>query len=270
MDWIQGDKFKSIADFTYSPDVKFGEDYDNLQNTFCEKRLKDVNIIYTHTTYVKKLFELISKLPQEFVIITHNSDINITSDYIIPPNVRKWHTTNINAFDHRLYSIPIGLENDRWYPELKKKEKMLAKLERPRGYKNLVYMNHNIKNNVSERVKPYEALVYKSYCTTRMGSNGNGFDDYLDNIYNHFFVVCPNGNGMDTHRVWETLYMGSIPIMKRDLNNMYYSHLPILFIDEWSEINEGVLWDAHDRLYGFSYIKELEFSYWENKILDSL
>ena len=29
----------------------------------------------------------------------------------------------------------------------------------------------------------------------------------------HRFVACPEGNGIDTHRFWETLYRGSIPII---------------------------------------------------------
>lgn len=264
--FITGDRFQKIADMTFSLGVQSAEDYCNLQNTFAEKRLKEVNLIYTHTGYVKYLYEIIKKSNKEFVVITHNSDVNVTSDYIIPPNVRKWFTTNVNALDGRLESIPIGLENDRWFPELKKKEKMLAKMELPRVHKNLVYMNHNIRNNISERTKPYEAFLYKSYCTVRMGSNGQGFDDYLDNIYSHVFVVCPNGNGMDTHRLWETLYMGSIPIVKRDLNNRFYKDLPICFIDSWDEIDEEFLCDERDRMFGQEMSPMLEFDYWKNKI----
>lgn len=33
-------------------------------------------------------------------------------------------------------------------------------------------------------------------------------------IRQHRFVLCPPGNGLDTHRYWEVLYWGSIPIVQ--------------------------------------------------------
>ena len=272
MQWIQGDFFKSIADCTYSPDVKFGEDYDNLPNTFDTRRLPNVNLVYTHTTYVKNLFDVLRKLPQEFVVITHNSDLNVTSEYVVPPNVRKWFTTNVAVSDAKISSIPIGLENDRWYPGLKKKEKMFDKMGEDRMYKNLVYMNHNIRNNISERTKPYEVFLNQSFCTTRMGTNGQDFDDYLDNLYNHTFVVCPQGNGMDTHRFWEALYMGTIPIVKKDLNNRFYEELPVCFVDEWDQCTRNFLlheWARIQPKQDIYWLRMLDFEYWKTQILSA-
>ena len=44
------------------------------------------------------------------------------------------------------------------------------------------------------------------------------------------------GNGIDTHRFWETLYLGSIPITKS-----YYlsrvKHLSVLFVEDYKDIN---------------------------------
>ena len=66
-----------------------------------------------------------------------------------------------------------------------------------------------------------------------MRNNGDNFDGYLDNIYNHRFVLCPEGNGIDTHRLWECLYMGTIPIVKANKNVRFYEDLPILMVNEW-------------------------------------
>ena len=52
------------------------------------------------------------------------------------------------------------------------------------------------------------------------------------------FVPCPRGNGLDTHRIWEALYLGAIPVV---LNSDRFAALegwPILFIEEWKEIIE--------------------------------
>lgn len=271
MDWIQGQKFIQIADFTYSPAVKVKDDYDSLPNTFDLSLLKELNIVYTHTMYVKQLFHTIAALSQRFVIITHNSDVNIHNAFKPPENVVKWHSQNVDVIDDRIESIPIGLENDRWFKKVNKKEKMLSKLKEQRKIKNLVYMNHNIKTNLNERLHPYQLLRDKSWVTADMRVNGEDFDNYIDNIYNHKYVICPRGNGMDTHRFWETLYMGAIPIVKKDINNWFYCDIPILYVNDWDEVTLDTLDDMYIMLSNGEWdTKKLTFTYWKNKILNQM
>ena len=139
-------------------------------------------------------------------------------------------------------SIPIGIENDFWLKD--KKKIMLQKLQNPKQYRSLVYCNHNINTNPKHRKKPYEILRGEKWATVHVGSNGQGFDTYIDNVYNHPFVVCPEGNGIDTHRVWECLYMNTIPIVLKNINNSFYEDLPILFLNDWEEMEEKTLYDA--------------------------
>jgi hypothetical protein len=53
------------------------------------------------------------------------------------------------------------------------------------------------------------------------------------------YVAAVRGNGVDTHRLWESLYRGSIPVIKRDLwaNSLIQYNLPISLVDDWDEIN---------------------------------
>jgi len=60
---------------------------------------------------------------------------------------------------------------------------------------------------------------------------------FLENIYNSKFVLCPRGNGLDTHRLWETLYLGSIPIVKDEYGMSFFKDLPILFVNEINNNN---------------------------------
>ena len=104
-----------------------------------------------------------------------------------------------------------------------------------------------------------------------MGSNGRNFDEYLDNVYNHKFVICSEGNGIDTHRTWETLYSGSIPIEKINKNNRFFNDLPICFVNDWEEITDDFLNSEIDRINKNIFnIDKLNFSYWENKIKNYL
>jgi len=82
------------------------------------------------------------------------------------------------------------------------------------------------------------------------------------------FVISPQGNGLDTHRTWECLYVGSIPIEKRNLNNRFYTDLPICFIDEWEDLTEEFLLSEYERITSGIYdLDKLTFDYWKNKIM---
>ncbi len=105
-----------------------------------------------------------------------------------------------------------------------------------------------------------------------MGKNGADFDDYLLAVFTHRFVICPEGNGMDTHRTWESLYMGAIPVELKNNNNRFYEDLPILLIDDWEELTEEFLKDKYNQMMGgsrsWNYDK-LKMSYWKNLILST-
>lgn len=50
------------------------------------------------------------------------------------------------------------------------------------------------------------------------------------------FIACPRGNGTDTHRFWEALYRGSIPVVKRSKWSMSIAKLgyPVMQLTDWS------------------------------------
>jgi len=239
MDFITGEKFIALAD--------------------------NVNVFYCNTHDVPYFLQHIPKNP--YVMITHNSDHKINIGYRIPSNCIHWFAQNVNIVNERIESIPIGLENSKWFKEVRKKDKMSCMLQQPKTYKNLVYMNHNVDTNPEQRSKPYRILQDKSWVTVERGYNGHGFDEYLRDIYTHRFVVCPEGNGIDTHRTWETLYMGSVPIEKRNINNQFYTDLPICFVNDWAEVTEDFLENEYYRIKSNAWnMDKLKFEYWKNKI----
>jgi hypothetical protein len=144
-------------------------------------------------------------------------------------------------------------------------EKLLIQ---PRTFKNLVYLNHNINTNPAKRMPPYYAFENKPWVTVERGHNGINFKQYLENIHSHPFMICPEGHGIDTVRTWECLYLGTIPIEKVNINNQFYTDLPILFVKDWNEINEAMLQDEYERIIHSQWsMEKLNFSYWKDKIL---
>lgn len=52
------------------------------------------------------------------------------------------------------------------------------------------------------------------------------------------FVICPRGNGLDTHRFWESLYLGAIPVVLSKHRTVAFEGWPSLVIEDWSELIE--------------------------------
>ena len=175
------------------------------------------------------------------LIISGHSDYGITSDLVnhYSPNV--WWTINKQTSDRRVHSLPLGITNNTHesplHPIYGNLDSMIQVMHEPKHDKNLVYMNFNISTYPQERKKLFDLFSNKEWVTRGTIENTlEGRTKFLREIRNHTFVLCPRGIGVDTHRLWETLYMGSIPIVKRDIAMQDFEDLPICFINDWSEI----------------------------------
>ena len=138
MDFIQGELFTQLADFIYAPQDKEKDDHDKNPCTVNWGGLKDVNVICTHNMYVVKLLNIIKHFKEKFIIITPSSDCRIEEQgvvipdgrsgegvvlpYVIPDNLIRWYSTNVNVKHSKIMSIPIGVENSRWQGNPPKKE----------------------------------------------------------------------------------------------------------------------------------------------------
>ena len=261
---IYGTKFIEISNIIYCPI------FNNLYCRYNIDIINDINhldkpIVYTHMDYINQLFNVLKNIEKKLILISHNGD-TCTPDMQIPDCIEKWFSQNVTIKNEKLESIPIGIENDVWFPEIGKKNKILDKIEEVKNIKNILYVNHNINTNIKEREEPY-VLFNNDWTTLKKYKNGENFDEYIDDIYNHKFVLCPNGNGIDTHRLWETLYLKSIPIVKHSINTDFYSDLPICFVNDWKEINEDFLNKEYNRILNNNWnLDKLNFEYWKNKI----
>ena len=52
----------------------------------------------------------------------------------------------------------------------------------------------------------------------------------------HEFVVSPPGNGLDCHRTWEVLALGSIPIVMTSRFDELFTQLPVIVVSDWREL----------------------------------
>ena len=221
-----------------------------------------------------------------FVLVTHNGDLPVSQQLVdyakSVPFLKKWFGQNINCNpDSLVHSIPIGLENDYNFPELQKRRKLRDKVVQeaatPTIPSRLLYLNYSFSTNRIEREyawKASKANLKKETITDKCvdSISQSEYISWLDDVAHHHYVLCPKGNGLDTHRLWETLYLGRIPIVKIDTNNTYYEQLPILFVNDWSEVTEHLLRENINRFSiteNFN-IETLKFSWWKEKIATTL
>ncbi len=231
----------------------------------------------THELGEKKLWTLLG------CVLTHNSDGCIlpegktirprplaarTEDYNwgnVPDNICVWFAQNVDVRDDRLIPIPTGLERDRWFPHLRKKETIITLPDMEKT--GLLYLNFTPRTHWS-RLPLYERFLNAEWATMEPGHNGIGYLNYVQKIKRHKFVLCPDGNGMDTHRTWETLYLGSYPVVERHVFTEEFAKLlPILVVDHWGEVTEQYLDSVYKDFASREWnMDALKIGYWENLI----
>jgi hypothetical protein len=91
----------------------------------------------------------------------------------------------------------------------------------------------------------------------------------------HAFVATPWGHGIDTHRLWEVLALGSVPVViSSPLDSVLYADFPVVTIGSWAEANASAMlsWRAQiSRRFGAEPFGELvrtklTSAYWAGQI----
>lgn len=236
--------------------------------------------------------KILNKINKKFVLVSGDSDLCVpmeilnqqeTYKLLNSPNLIKWFLQNTRIQDcDKMVQMPIGLDYHTISNNPSHKWKMDNEGYLPKDQE-LILMN--IKNNS----KPFNERKLKIYVNFSLNSDrfkdrksaleiinhnlieiNNTFTKRTHNwkiITDYAFVLSPFGNGMDCHRTWETLCLGSIPILKAPNFRKLFQDLPVLIVNNWSDINENLLKKTIDEFQykNFNYDK-LKLSYWINRI----
>ena len=69
------------------------------------------------------------------------------------------------------------------------------------------------------------------------GEGSSSRSDFWRHIsLNSSFALAPFGRGLDTHRVWEVLQLGGIPIVLSSSLDRLYQTFPVLIVHSWREV----------------------------------
>ena len=285
---ISGFKFAEIADVIFSgvflksqvKELNLDKNVDNQigdsEYIFVRNKqfeLKENQIIFCKTEYIKELFKILDTQCkfENIKLITHQSDLKITKKiYLTKPNcISNWYSINVDYYAKDLIPIPIGIANFH--------SKNLNETIFESGVQNsyfhkkndLLYINFNPNTNFEHRKALYSHFNQMNWANTDHASLKH--EQYKSKISNHTFTLAPWGNGIDTHRFWESLYSGSIPITKKHLIYNSFLTLPKILVEDYEVINYEFLIDKLEdlRKNKDNYnLKELDFNYWKKIIKD--
>lgn len=304
---MSAEPFISNDLFILYSDIVLIERYDLLKlNTIFEKciqinRIRKHNhiIIFVKTEYLDYYLPYFMNITFLFILITNNNDDQCVPYYHFPcssPEIKenhdallnnkylfKWFTKNPSIIHSKLIPIPLGpkwqYRSSQFFgedkaPIIKILEKYcldpLYHFQSPK--KKLLYFHFgqttnetfysahkNIRNICLEICKKEFEL-----------STGTDFENYLIELQKHKFALSPPGRGLDTHRTWECLMVGTIPIVIHSPLDILYEKLPVLIIDDWSVLTPSYLEEQYilfqSRTYDFT---QLYASYWKTKIQEN-
>jgi hypothetical protein len=200
------------------------------------------------------------------IVIAGNGDTNFDSPSMFASKVKALLAQNMVFNNHsNFYTIPIGLENLRLrgsgYPRYHQQVRNFAFNEKvlvpPMG------MSNPVRHEIMEKVTSNISLFYVSQ--SRLPRK-----KYFELVQRFRFVLALEGNGFDTHRLWEILYQGSFPIVFYSdwMKSLDYLGLPIFKVEDLREINKKSLVDFLEKNaeYEPSRAETLWAPYWKTFI----
>jgi hypothetical protein len=229
--------------------------------------------LYTHDVeaFMRDLWPRLDTTGQ--ILITHNSDVEVAEPHAAwldgdGRGVARWFAQNATTRHPRIEPLPIGISNAMWpHGRLGPLARaMRRQSRRPRTQPIFVQF---VAANHPSRGPALEALTANFPQAISDGAPLLPWRDYLDLLGTHRFAACPRGNGLDTHRFWESLYLGVVPVVERTglAEHWAAQGLPVVIVDAWSEVTPERLQAEEARLsVGERDDRSMRLSHYESLI----
>lgn len=202
--FLSGDAFKNLCDIVIEEKRDLGK-----ANLFHEKD----KLVFCKSELLEDLLESMPKSSQIKCLIAGNSDrdFGYEIDGLLKRVQKTFLQNSLISNNESVFTLPIGLENLRL--GINGIPRNLAPSSPFSEKKDMVLVGPFSASH-SSRVNFLDSEEYARPPFTRV-ANFMSPRNYSELARSYKYVLCPRGNGIDTHRFWETLYRGSIPIVER-------------------------------------------------------
>ena len=231
---------------------------------------KGGEVVFCKIDEVMRFFEKIRLTRRRVVLVTGQGDFpcNSWKQQYMPANVVHWFSTNVVDSNSRVEALPLGLGSTNSSTTLRA-QMILDRRESAAPRKKWLYVNFRPETNCAVRgpIHDFFQARCEDWITFEAASARGGNERFLDQILTHRFVLCPPGNGVDTHRMWEVMLAGAIPVVLRSQAMAPFRELPILFVDDYRKVTKELLEDSMNKIRVPDDPPELMFAdYWGKKI----
>jgi hypothetical protein len=186
------------------------------------------NFLYCQRDLLPFILNYIN-INNETILVVGDGDPSINLKDIESLQYKFLIANNICLNNNKIIPLPCGFRLWTYSAE----KQFLALLNRyVIKYKN-IYIKFSINTN-KDREKIYEICKKNKLAIDNIKVESSVF---LKELKQHFFVVSPESNGIDSSRTWEALYCQTIPIVKRSIVTEFYSKIfPMVILDDWEEL----------------------------------
>jgi hypothetical protein len=226
--FISGDTFREYADHYWEKDSK------GLR----PEAVKDGDVIFCQAELFEELRkEVLEQIECQVSLILGNSDFNQTKDNhanIDSLNIKKILVQNLAEPIQKFEPLPIGLENLWRFNHGRLSKRMIrASNSSPRDFR--IMWGFSLHTNFELRSQASQSLSRTQIAVKVELKSGKEHQRALNRFA---FVASPPGNGLDTHRTWEAIYLRCVPIVLRSEMTMRYWNLglPIWIVDSYEEL----------------------------------
>jgi len=227
-------------------------------------RIQNGDIVFCNSSYLSLFFKYLNRLNEisSITLITSQSDLSITRKVFInkPASIKKWFAVNVAYKDSCLIPIPLGLANNYSPKNIRINDLVNFKFEKVEKV-NKLYVNLRKSTNYKERDNIEKLFENKDWVVIK--EPNLSIDDYIKDLNKYKFILCPWGNGFDTHRIWETLYCGSIPVTKTHIG-LSFESLPIISFEDFNNLSiESLIAKSNEKDFNTA---ALNLNYWSQII----
>jgi hypothetical protein len=207
---------------------------------------RDGDWVFINGDYLQKFLSEIPFLSiKRYYVIIHNSDLPFTEEKLQLLRKHIHHVFAINTtFSHpRVTTIPIGFaDNQLEFLRTFTPENCNRDIE--------IYLNIKVHHNPDKR----GACISAFQNDTRVFHRERvSVSEYYVDLCRSKFVLCPEGTGIDTHRVYESILCGATPVVLQSSLSHLYEKLPVCIVKKWTDpfyvpTNKSFSVNIHDYL----------------------
>lgn len=231
------------------------------------REIRSARVIFCPSDKLDQFFEEYKADIHAKVVICGNSDFEFRQLPVnIPSTVKQLFLQNSFISDNQLVTtLPIGIENFRWGVNGHPKDL--------RAGRSWIERKNEVLLGPFGLTHPIRIDVRRNFLSSPEGIKFIPMrvkpSDYARLARDTRYVAAVRGNGVDTHRHWETLYRGGIPIVMKDAwsSGLAELNLPILEIEAWNpEELRSLLLNTEDLGFDPGKVHSLWWPYWKNLI----